>query len=558
MAHRIYAVDIGAWSLKVAIAEPGFRQATLVELIERPIPPGDDPHEDRAARVLGAIVTERQLEHDTAYLVVGGEQLFTKILDFPFTSLRRSDLDKAVGGELEGVVPLDLEEMVYAFEPVPPVAAAPPVAVVDLPTTDEEPTKVQGGRAAAPRGRVAPSAGMRVLTYAMARTRALELIAMGRAQKAEPRGLLPVASALVRFAARAAGAVPPAAPTAIIDLGHERTDVVVLQAGKPVWSRTIARGGRHVTDAIATSWRLPFGEAERAKHSDGFVASTAEPASSEAWARVSEVIAAELAPLARDLRQSFTACKARTGVAVEQVMIVGGASRLRGVAGFLADALGVPVVTTAGAAAAFGALAPAAIDSGAVAIGAVLDGASGKPLFDLRHGALAFKVDLSFLRARAYQIATAVVVVLAFAAASAWASHYKLRKAEKVLTDRLAAESSEYFGDGKPRTADEVLNEDKGTVSGGASPLPKMTGYDILLAINEKLPARDKITLDITNLEITDSSVQLKGSTKKTDEIDVLETALKDVACLGPASRGATQTTAEGSQFQLSYKLSCM
>ena len=81
-------------------------------------------------------------------------------------------------------------------------------------------------------------------------------------------------------------------------------------------------------------------------------------------------------------------------------MIVGGASRLRGVAGFFADALGVPVETVATVTAAFGAVA-ASTDIGAVAIGAVLDGASGKPMFDLRQGALAFKVDLSFLRAKA-------------------------------------------------------------------------------------------------------------------------------------------------------------
>jgi hypothetical protein len=85
-----------------------------------------------------------------------------------------------------------------------------------------------------------------------------------------------------------------------------------------------------------------------------------------------------------------------------------------------------------------------------------------------------------------------------------------------------------------------------------------MSAYDILLTINEKLPARDKLTLDVTQLDINENSVELRGTTKKTEEIDTLEAGLKDIPCLGQATRGTTQSTAEGSQFQLSYKISCM
>jgi len=66
---------------------------------------------------LAAIVREQKLDKDTAYLAVGGAQVFVHVLEFAFKSLRRADLDKAVGAELEGVVPGDLEELVYASEP---------------------------------------------------------------------------------------------------------------------------------------------------------------------------------------------------------------------------------------------------------------------------------------------------------------------------------------------------------------------------------------------------------------------------------------------------------
>jgi Tfp pilus assembly PilM family ATPase len=575
MAHRICAVDFGAWSLKVAIADHGFRQAAIADVIERELAAPQfegEAYDQRAARTLAAIVAEKGLEHDTAYFVVAGDQLFTKVLDFQFQKLGRGDLEKAIGAELEGVVPIDLEDMVYAFEPLPRPAApaAPAPAAPGAPATgepafvagDDDPTKVQGGgqgtaTAAATRGRVAPAHdGMRVLTYAMRRDRAQALILLGAGAKAEPRGLLPIAGVLAKFAARAVPQV--AGPFAVIDMGHERTDVVIVSDGKPVFSRTIARGGRHVTDAIARAWKLPVEQAEQAKRADGLIASSTEPPQSEAWQRISEVTAGELVPLARDLRQTLAACRARTGIATASVVVVGGAARLRGMASFLAEQLGVPVAPPAPEASALCGprMADLPIDHGAAAIGAALDGASGRPMFDLRQGALAFKVDLSFLRTKAYQLAAATVVVLAFAAGSAWASYYKLHKNEQILTDRLATESSQLFG--SPKSAEDILHGKEGVAAAAESPLPKNSAYDLLLDINSKLPPKDKITLDVTQLDINESSIEIRGTTKKPEEIDALDTALKEVQCLGPATRGSTQQTAEGIQFQLSYKPSCM
>ena len=104
------------------------------------------------------MIDELKLRDETGYIGVYGDQVFTQVLEFGFKNLRRNELDKAVGGELEGVVPVDLEDMVYSFEPLPPA----PAAITPAPDA---------------RGRVAPpSEGMRVLTYAMRRERAEQLI----------------------------------------------------------------------------------------------------------------------------------------------------------------------------------------------------------------------------------------------------------------------------------------------------------------------------------------------------------------------------------------------
>ena len=103
-----------------------------------------------------------------------------------------------------------------------------------------------------------------------------------------------------------------------------------------MFSRSIARAGKQVTEAIAQHWKLTFDDAERAKHTDGFVASTAEPATSEAWLRDPPGRRSpSCTPFARDLRQTLAACRARTGFAPLAALLVGGGARLRGIGSFL-------------------------------------------------------------------------------------------------------------------------------------------------------------------------------------------------------------------------------
>lgn len=552
MSSRVFTVDLGAWSVKLAIASPGLRGATLLNVVERLVPPGDEPAETRARAVLAQLVEELRLKNELGYIGVYGDQVFTQVLEFGFKNLRRPELEKAVGGELEGVVPLDLEDMVYTFEPLPPAPASTPAP---------------GGEAA--RGRVAPPVdGMRVLTYAMKRERAEQLIALGKECGYDPRGVLACGGAAMRLVertpslvrARTEGAV------AVIDIGHERTDVVVVSNNKAVFSRSIARAGKQVTDAISRTWRLPWEDAERAKHSDGFVASTAEPATSDAWSKIHQALIGELQPFARDLRQTLAACRARTGFTATAVLLVGGGSRLRGMASFLTEQLGIPAWRpgaedlAALAGPRLGAEVASVghpIDSAAMAIGMAYDAAGGHPHFDLRSGALAVKMDLSFLRAKALPLGVAVLSIAAFAVVSAFADLHRLRKAEKVLNQRIATDSAEYFG--KPKTYQEILGLTPTAAGTAASPLPRMTAYDILLEISGKVPAKEKITLDVDKLDISEQKVDLEGTVKTPEELDLLQAELKSIKCFEQVTRGPTTTEKDGvKKFKFNIVAKCM
>lgn len=545
---KVYAVDLGAWSVKVVVATAGLRNATINHVIERLVPPGDGPAEPRAIAVLAAIVREFNLSHDAAYWGLYGDQVFTSVLEFDFKNLRRADLHRAVGAELESLVPLDLEDMVYASEPLPEIVPQPEI----------------DGQA---RGRVAaPTLGMRVLSYAMAKTRAESLISQGQAIGSEPRGLLPVAGAAARLLAATPSFADAASvgSVAVIDIGHERCDVVMVTRGKPTYSRTLARAGKQVTAAIAQHWKLSFADAERAKHSDGFVASSMEPATSEAWDRVHQVVVTELLPFARDVRQTLASCRARTGATVSRVLLVGGGARLRGLASFMTEQLGVQCSLLQPSD--IDALAKiddrSAVDSSALTIGMAMDAATGRPAMDLRSGVLAQRMDLSYLRSKALPLGIAAGAILTCAIGASYADWYRLKKAEKTLALRVAQESAEYYPDGKSRDVATILGASSASGSSNAaveSPLPKLTAFDILLDIADKIPPKDKITLDLTRFEISRDKVDLGGTAKKPEEIDLLVTALREIKCFGEIGRGATESDPSGlKKFTLTIPTTCM
>jgi Tfp pilus assembly PilM family ATPase len=549
MATRMFTVDLGAWSVKLAIASPGIRGATLLNVVERMVPQGDEPLEQRIQQALTALITEMRLRDETGYIGVYGDQVFAQILEFGFKSLRRSELDKAVGGELEGVVPVDLEDMVYTFEQIP----------VTPQTVEPE---------AEARGRVAPPAeGMRVLTYAMARERAEHIIELGQRAGFQPRGVLACGGAAAKLVAHVPSLVKARTdgPVAVIDIGHERTDIVVVHQNKAVFSRSIARAGKQVTEAIARNWMLPFDRAEAAKHTDGFIASQSEPALTDEWLKISNVLMPELAPFARDIRQTFAACRARTGYAPLAAIVVGGGSRLRGIGSFLTEQSGLPVwrlsqddvVALAGPRINPQAAATMPIDTAAMTIGMAYDAAGGRPQFDLRSGSLASSFDMSFLRAKAIHMGAAVLAIAAFAAGSAYADLYRLRKAEKTLATRLASETAELYG--APKTAAEVLATSGPGGTAAASPMPKMSAYDVLLEINSRLPGKDQITLDIEKLDIDTQKVDMTGSAKSGEEIDLLVAELKKIPCFKEPQRGA-QETGEGGvkKFKITIPSTCM
>ncbi|MCP4447081.1 MAG: pilus assembly protein PilM [Myxococcales bacterium] len=566
MASRVLGVDLGAYSVKVVVSTPGFRGAQVSEVIEQLVPEGEEPHLVRAARVAGGILANYRGGEDSVYASIAGDKVFLHVLEFGFKNLRRAELQSAVGAELEGVLPIDLEDMVYAFEQIPKVPM--PEGLVELAAEDE--TTVVGdlpvakAASAIVHGRVAEAVvGMRILGAATLRSRAEEFLVALRAEGVDPRGLLAAPAPYARLAEKL---VASGEAVAVLDIGHMRTDFCLATGGHPIFARTMARGGHHMTRALSKAWNVDYQRAEVAKHSDGYVAPPSLGAPTEAAMQISDILQGEAKSLTRDLKRTINACRAKTGFTVERIVVVGGGSRLRGLPGYLAENLGLPVEQLrqeAGQALLGAAASSAALDTCALAVGVAMDGASAKPSFDLRQGALAFKADSSFLRSKVRTLATAAVAIMAFGVLSAYTGVSKLRAAEATLKTRVALESAAALGE--QLSAADVLHR-VGPVENNSrmSPVPSMTAYDMLMAFNAALPKKDKAVLDVTEVDIQSGKLVVEASSSQFEEtsalqgIKNLEASLKASDCFKDFMSPESQPGKNDSRtFTLTIKSGC-
>src|SRR6516164_5487201 len=110
MAHTVCGIDLGAFSVKFAFLEVGFRSTTLRGLMETAVPSGDAPLLERQLEAVREGLSQIAGEV-TPYLAVPGDQLSVRVLELPFTDQRK--IDQVVGYELEGQIVTAIEDVVF-------------------------------------------------------------------------------------------------------------------------------------------------------------------------------------------------------------------------------------------------------------------------------------------------------------------------------------------------------------------------------------------------------------------------------------------------------------
>jgi general secretion pathway protein L len=330
--------------------------------------------------------------------------------------------------------------------------------------------------------------------------------------------------------------------TIVLNIGHTRTLVCAFERNQLVGVRSILWGGRQVIDAIAKKYNLPPREAQKEMENKAFILATTSDSNYEAKI-FSDLISKAVRELARDLQLVLLDFKSEFNGIIDRVDMTGGVSMIQGLGPFLTQLLEVPVnrysILTNFPNIAFDKDEIIGARLG-VAIGLAIEGLKKprNPAVNFLKGEFAKQsnfLNVFWKKWGATVQLTAACLVVLFAwtmTRSYFSTHIEdaakanlKQQAKNVagLSGKMATES---------RIKEHIRNSQK-----RADEIRKIVGLtsmnsamEVLKNINDKVPKKENITLDVRTVNIVDSGVSIQGYVANEQQVTLLQQALAGVA----------------------------
>lgn len=512
---RLCAIDVGSQAVRFVVIERSLRRSEIVaaSTVQR------QPDEDDAA-FLGRVRETLAQPLGSVAITISGRHVSPRLLEFPFRDVKK--IEAAVGFELDGQVPYDLDDIATTWEVV--------------------------GK---------PGDRTRVLAAVTPRERLQKTLALWRDAGMEPRAVAPPATAIAELVRGTQETV------AIASIGASETHVAVVRGGI-VFARTLQVGSGSVDRALATHFGLELAQARAAKESELRLAPVADgtvhPAQEVAQRGVEAIETALLA--------TFRSLPAELMPA--RLVLTGGGSRLAGLDGFLGRRLALPVTLLD-----LGALTQGMQPLGetlavapeyAVALGLVLTcmrSAQAVPL-NFRRGAFAYAGDLQVYRGSLVRLGAAVAIVTTLAIVGAGARYLMVKAVEKEMDQGFCAATQKIVGKAicDPTAALATLRQSPGAESGLVIPtyssarlldmLSRAVGSDIDVSF-EHLEFR----IDASGKDV--DRISGKGEAATFETTEQLVQALKRDPCVTKAevSKQRRKSNDARVEFNLDAEVKC-
>jgi general secretion pathway protein L len=571
MAQRIVGIDLGTSSIKVVVIAPKGKAGTLRNqqsrggtsfevvasgAVDVP-PPGPEQDaagslRDRQVEGLAELKQRGLLEGDLFVVGLPGDAAAIKMLHFPF-----NDPDKiatALPYALESEIALDIDDVVYTS------------ALVGA----------DGGKQADVMCAYARQEAVQEVLDAMAvvgidpRHVELDALALGHLwehvlapQELEPPSDLRTAGGTVIETTE--GGPQPA--TAIVDIGHRRTSVCIVQQGRVVSAHTLLHGGADATRALAREIGLSIDEAERGKRKEAFIEVIGAAAQFPEQKHISDVLKTAYAPLIRRLRQIVQATLSSSRLRVVKIVLTGGGGRIVNLDRYLAEELNIRVSR----ASQLGALLNQGVESMgpdvegrtemAQAFAYALSGLWGPrspQRLDFRVGRFAWKGDYEFLRERLPALGAWAAALLLVVGVGSLAQLVMLsREADALIAKQLAV--CESITGEKIESTSRCTSIIQERIKGTAGfQVPEVSAVDIFMEVSRRLPYSGELKRKITELDITAERVRLKGTTTSYEAIDTMVERLTGGKCFHLVEKGkARNISADTVEMNMTINLDC-
>ncbi len=530
MSQRILGVDIGSYSIKIAEVEQKFRHFELVGFYEQPLVVVEgQPWEAAISAALMKLSEEYNLPKDHIYAALSGQVMAFRQITLPFGDFKK--IDTTIEFEMENYVPLPLDELLIDYQIL-------------------FSSKTQSN-----------------ILIGYTRTREMvRLMTAFSGADLDPRfvGAEPIEMAhLLKL-----GMIQPEGAFCLLDMGHEKTNVMIFSGQQLAYARSIMVGGRCLTQAVAEALKIPHSEAEKMKTELGDVGNGSEDMDAMTQ-QIANAIKGALQSFIIQLRQTLLSYQENQGQAVQAILLCGGTSRLIGMDQYLSSQVRMNVSFADCLDAPFNKLADATWCRPVVPMALCLAyrGVIGVGLKDIQfcRGEFSYKGEMREIGVWAKQVAVMMVISALFILGTFFTSYFTLRGRVKAQQAKIAAITATILPDLPPKSrakTSTVLSALDGKISEMKDRQKKMeeevtlSVMEVLKGISSTMPPREQLTMDINELTLVSKRVRLQGDTNSFEAIDLIKNGLSQSPLFKNISTGNVRKGPKGEvKFDMSFDL---
>jgi len=305
--QKIIGLDIGSYSIKAVEIINTFKSYEIANFYETIIPIREDVDPDVVIpSCMEQLFRENALDADRIITAMPGQYISSRILSFNFSDPRK--IQAAVFSEVEDVVPFNLDEMIIDHQ--------------ILGTADSK------------------TLALIVLTKKIFLKTFLEHL-----QKIHIDPKLVDVDSLSFYNLGPHLKLDPNEVVGLVDIGHEKTSVCLIQGDVLRMFRSINMGGKFLTEFLARDLEIPYLQAQELKHATGRLDFEADPATALTGMerRAAERMTLGINSLVKELGRTLYAFKTYEKAPVARLMISGGTSRIANLDKYLANRLEMDV-----------------------------------------------------------------------------------------------------------------------------------------------------------------------------------------------------------------------
>jgi general secretion pathway protein L len=470
---RWLGLDISPESVRLALVRSTYRRTAVEALREERI----SDHETQSAAIRAAMAG---LKCDAVASSLAGDRAFLRMISLPATAAK--EIEAVLPFEVESTLPFELDEAVMDHR-----------MLRRIPDVD-------------PDGHLPILAGV---GYTEEVRNHIGLVLRGTGHEPQRVGLgaLPLAN-LVQLIPELQRPL-----VAILDLGEQHADLLIMRHGEPRFSRAFTQG-------------------------------------------ISGPNAASV--VARELRQSIGAWRVQGGPKPEALYVVGVGRSTPGLEDFVQAQVGLPVLDLPKPS--VEGLSADQYDSMprfAKALGLAMGLSRRAVDLDVRQGSLQAQQSFQFLRDRTPLLSGLAAAIFVSFGFSVFAETQALDSERAALEGQLEQATLTAFGEGTtdPTRADELL---EAAIKGKTGdPMPKMDAFDVIVELSERIP-KDMVH-DIAEFEYSRGEVTIRGIVPSISDSNLVKDVMAEHECFkGVNITGTTQLKNQDKQkYTLQFSVAC-